>query len=133
MLIKNTTMSYNSTMERTFINSDAFTRIFDKLIADRKLLIEDFEQFESTLLNDPKQGDLIPGMEGLRKTRIKSSGRGKSGGFRIDYLDFPEDGVTYYIVIYPKNIKEDLSAEEKKIVLKMIRIIKKGVKDGRNV
>ena len=51
----------------------------------------------------------------------------------IDYLDFPEEGITYYIVIYPKNVKEDLSHEEEKVILKMIHEIKKGVKNGRNV
>jgi hypothetical protein len=120
-------------MKRTFINSTVFTRIFDKLIAEGKLLIEDFEKFEEALLKDPEQGDLIPGMGGLRKTRIKSSTKGKRGGFRIDYLDFPEEGITYYIVIYPKNVKEDLSPEEKKIILKMIQEIKKGVKNERDV
>lgn len=120
-------------MKRTFINSTVFSRIFDKLISERKLLIEDFQKFESNLMKDPEQGDLIPGMGGLRKIRIKSSTKGKSGGFRIDYLDFPEKGVTYYIVIYPKNVKEDLSPEEKKIVLKMVQEIKRGVKNERNV
>lgn len=120
-------------MKRTFINSAIFTRIFDKLITERKLLLEDFEKFEVTLLKNPEQGDLIPGMGGLRKARIKSSAKGKSGGFRLDYLDFPENEITYYIVIYPKNVKADLSSEEKKIILKMIQEIKKGVKNERNV
>jgi hypothetical protein len=120
-------------MRRTFINSAVFTRIFDKLVTERKLLIEDFEEFEATLIKNPEQGDLIPGMGGLRKTRIKASTKGKRGGFRLDYLDFPEEGITYYIVIYPKNVKDDLSSEEKKIILKMIQEIKKGVKNERNV
>lgn len=120
-------------MKRTFINSAIFTRFFDKLITERKLLIEDFEKFESDLLKNPEQGDLIPGMGGLRKARIKSSTKGKSGGFRLDYLDFPEKGIIYYIVIYPKNVKANLDSDEKKILLKMIQEIKKGVKNERNI
>lgn len=116
-----------------FINTEIFTRHFDKFIQEGRLTQKDFEDFENELLNDPKKGAVIPGMGGLRKTRIKSSSSGKSGGFRIDYLDFPEAGITYYVVIYPKNVKEDLSPEEKKIVLKIVEKIKKGIKDGKNV
>ena len=116
-----------------FINSEIFTRIFDKLIKERKLIQKDFEEFENDLLRDPQQGDVIPGMNGLRKTRIKSSSRGKRGGFRLDYLDFPEAGITYYVVIYPKNVKEDLNDEEKKNILKLIEKIKRGIKNEQNV
>lgn len=115
-------------MKRMFINSEIFTKFFDKFIKDGKLLQKDFEDFENELLKDPKKGDVIPGMGGLRKSRIKSADGGKSGGFRLDYLDFPDDGITYYIVIYPKSIKEDLSPEEKKIILKLIEKIKEGVR-----
>jgi hypothetical protein len=86
-------------------------------------------EFEETLLENPKLGRVIPGMEGLRKTRIKSTTKGKRAGFRLDYLDFPDEEVLYYVVIYPKNEKEDLSPDEKKIILGLIREIKKGVRN----
>lgn len=116
-------------MKRTCINSPVFTRIYDQLVVENKLSEQDFIEFEQELLKDPKKGVVIPGLEGLRKIRIKSTTKGKRGGFRVDYLDFPEYGILYYIVIYPKNVKGDLSPEEKKIVLNMVREIKKGVKD----
>jgi len=117
-------------MKRTFIHTDIFCRIFDKLVSERKLSSEDFEQFEQSLLTDPKAGDVIPGMEGLRKARMKSTSHGKRGGFRVDYLDLPEYAITYYIVIYPKNVKDDLSTEEKKVIVNMIKQIKMEVKNG---
>lgn len=116
-------------MKRTCINSPAFTRIYDQLIAENKLSEQDFIEFETELLKDPKKGTVIPGLDGLRKIRLKSTSKGKRGGFRIDYLDFPEYEVLYYVVIYPKNVKEDLNPSEQKIVLNMIREIKKGVKN----
>src|SRR5690348_1905866 len=116
-------------MKRTCINSPAFTRIYDQLISEKKISEQDFIEFEQELLKDPKKGRVIPGLNGLRKTRIKSTSKGKSGGFRVDYLDFPEHEILYYVVIYPKNVKEDLSSEEKKIVLNMVHEIKKGVKN----
>ena len=120
-------------MKRTFIYSALFTRIFDQLIESKKLLSEDFEAFEQFLVNNPQSGDVIPGLGGLRKSRIKSASKGKRSGFRVDYLDFPDEGVTYYIVIYPKNVKSDLTSDEKKVILQMIQEIKKGVKNERNV
>ena len=120
-------------MKRIFVNSEIFTRFFDKFIKEGKLLQKDFEDCEKDILNNPKKGDVIPGMRGLRKIRIKSSTGGKRGGFRLDYLDFPEAGITYYLVIYPKNVKEDLNAEEKKVILKMIEQIKEGVKNEQDV
>jgi hypothetical protein len=120
-------------MERICINSPIFTRIYDQLVSAKKLSDSDFIEFEQELLKDPKKSIVIPGMDGLRKARIKSITKGKRGGFRIDYLDFPEYEILYYIVIYPKSTKEDLAPEEKKIILKMIQEIKKEVKNERNV
>jgi hypothetical protein len=37
--------------------------------------------------------------------------------------------VLYYVVIYPKNVKEDLSPDEKKSILDMVQVIKKRVKN----
>jgi hypothetical protein len=116
-------------MKRIFVNSPAFTRIYDQLIAEHKLSEQDFVDFEQDLLKDPQQGKAISGMDGLRKIRIKSTTKGKRGGFRLDYLDFPDEEVLYYIVIYPKSNKDDLSSDEKKIVLRMIKEIKKGVRN----
>ena len=117
-------------MKRTFIYTGIFTRIFDKLVKEGKLLEADFEQFENDLLQDTTQGNVIPGMAGLRKVRLKSANGGKRGGFRVDYLDFPGAELTYYVVIYPKNVKDDLTSEEKAAILKMIKLIKDEVKNG---
>ena len=109
-----------------FIYSTIFAKIYDGLVADGLLLAEDFEDLEQTILKNPQTGDVIPQMSGLRKIRLKSATKGKRGGFRIDYLDFPEAGITYFVVVYPKNVKGDLTPDEKKIVLRMIKIIKEG-------
>jgi hypothetical protein len=116
-------------MKRTCINSPAFTRIYDQLIAEHKLSEQDFVDFEQELLKDPKKGSVIPRLEGLRKARLKSTSKGKRGGFRVDYLDFPDEEVLYYVVLYPKNVKDNLSPEEEKIILRLVRDIKKGVKN----
>jgi hypothetical protein len=111
-------------MQRTFIQLPPFTRYLDDFINRGKILKEDFEEFEDELLNNPSIGEVIPGLSGLRKTRLKGAHVGKRGGFRVDYLDIPEVGKIYLIVLYPKNEKTDLTSEEKKIVLRLVKQLK---------
>jgi hypothetical protein len=74
---------------------------------------------------------VIPGLVGLRKTRLKSAGKGKRGSFRVDYLYIPERGKLYLLILYAKNVKEDLSEEEKKQLSKIVVQIKKQQKMGK--
>lgn len=111
-------------MERTFIQLPPFSQSFDELIAKGRILEADFEEFEKILLNNPQLGDVIPGLSGLRKIRLKGAHTGKKGGFRVDYLDMPEYGKLYLIVLYPKNVKEDLNPDEKKIIRRLVKQLK---------
>ena len=104
-------------MKRLIIQQKLFSRELDSLIADKKLLTSDYEDFEKDLLRNSKMSEVIPGLGGIRKTRLKSANKGKRGGFRVDYLDIPEVEVLHLIVIYGKNVKEDLSSDEKKLLL----------------
>lgn len=117
-------------MKRTIIQLPPFSRYLDELIAQGKLSKSDFETFEWKLIKNPQEGDVIPGLLGLRKTRLKAMNKGKSGGFRVDYLDIPEKGKLYFIVLYPKNVKEDLSAEEKKMIAHLIKQLKEEASHG---
>ena len=93
-------------MKRIVVQLHGFSRDLDQLIASGKVLTEDFEDFEWNLINAPKKGDVIPGLHGLRKTRLKSSTKGKRGGFRVDYLDIEEVEMLIFLVIYGKNEKK---------------------------
>ena len=73
-------------MKRTFIQTKEFSDVYDKLEAQHKILVTDYEDFENALLNNPEIGDLIEGTGGLRKTRLKSASKGKRGGFRVCFL-----------------------------------------------
>lgn len=117
-------------MERTIIQLPPFSRYLDALIAERKLSKEDFEDFENFLIKNPQIGDVIPGLAGLRKIRLKAANKGKRGGFRVDYLDMPEYGKLYFIVLYPKNVKEDLSPDEQKIIARLVKTLKEEAKYG---
>ena len=77
-------------------------------------------------MENPQSGDVIEGTGGARKLRIQLVGRGKSGGGRVIYLDVFEYEVLYLLFAYPKNVQENLTAEQKKAIRKMTEAIKKG-------
>lgn len=68
------------------------------------------------LEHDPAAGDVIPGGGGARKLRLARQGGGKSGGYRI--ITYYGGGTTpvYLIDVYAKNVKTNLSADERKAV-----------------
>jgi hypothetical protein len=88
-------------------------------------LVTDYEDLEKLLCNQPDSGALIQKTGGLRKIRLKSSSKGKRGGFRVCYFDFPEKEQLFFIVIYGKNEQENISEEDKAVFKKLIEKIKK--------
>lgn len=66
------------------------------------------------LIDHPEAGDMIPGSGGVRKLRWAAKGKGKRGGVRIVYLYVVVAARIYLIRCYAKNVKTDLSADEKK-------------------
>ena len=101
-------------MKRHFVQTRAFSKSINDLIDKKKLLHEDFEAFKKKLTENPEEGDLIRGTGGVRKTRLKSATKGKSGGFRICYFDDSKSEELFLILIYQKNEQETLTADEKK-------------------
>lgn len=59
------------------------------------------------------------------KLRIKLGNHGKSGGARVIYLDVFEKEKLYFLFAYPKNVQENLTAEQKKAIKNIIDEIKK--------
>ena len=86
---------------------------------------EDLLTLEHILLENPHKGDVIEGTGGARKLRIQlNDNRGKSGGGRVIYLDVFEKERLYFLFAYPKNVQENLTAEQKKAIAAMIACIK---------
>ncbi len=103
-------------MNRQIVLSKYFDKCIKTYISKNKIFAKDFESLKKELIENPEMGDLVPGTGGMRKIRLKSTSKGKSGGFRIYYLDSPIKKKLFLADIYPKNEKENLSAEEKKIL-----------------
>jgi hypothetical protein len=66
------------------------------------------------LIDHPDAGDVIPGAAGSRKLRWAAKGKGKRGGARIIYLYLVIAARIYLLRCYAKNVRTDLTADEKK-------------------
>jgi len=67
------------------------------------------------------QGNIITGSGGLRKIRWGSKGKGKRGGCRIIYYWDNNNETFYMLLAYQKNMQEDLTPEQLKILSKLVR------------
>lgn len=103
------------------------TSIFDKsaayYIKKRQLLEKDLLQLKMVLAMLPDKGDLIAGTGGIRKIRLKASGSGKSGGFRVCYY-YRVGFEIYLLLIYPKNKQENLTSDQKSELKHIVQHIK---------
>jgi len=109
-------------MRREFIR----TNIFEEDWKNAGLNEDDLYELEDLLLENPQAGDVIPHLSGGRKLRFAASGRGKSGGVRVVYVDVVVREHIYLLLAYPKNVQTDLTPEQKRTLNKIIAKIKKG-------
>jgi hypothetical protein len=66
------------------------------------------------LIDHPDAGVVIADAAGARKLRWAAKGKGKRGGARIIYLYVVIAARIYLLQCYAKNVKTDLTADEKK-------------------
>lgn len=109
-------------MNRTFIEVPMFTKKWNEL----KLNDEILKDLQNILLNDPKSGNVIQGTGGLRKIRIPMKNKGKSSGSRVIYIDIELKKTIYFLNVYSKNEKDNLTDDEKKALKTMVKILKEG-------
>ena len=109
-------------MNRTFIEVPIFTKKWKEL----GFTEENLRDLENILLANPKSGDVIQGTGGLRKIRIPLNSKGKRGGGRVIYVDIEFRETIYFINVYTKNEKDDLTEEEKKAFKAVVSSLKEG-------
>ncbi|WP_428484912.1 addiction module toxin RelE [Rhodopila sp.] len=69
-----------------------------------------------TLARDPRAGDVMPGLDGIRRLRVAPKGRGKSGAFRVIHDVLTEAQPILALLIHGKNEPGDLSPPQRKKV-----------------
>jgi mRNA-degrading endonuclease RelE of RelBE toxin-antitoxin system len=96
------------------------TAVFSKQV-EKLLDAESYRLLQLRLVQDPEAGALIQGTGGLRKIRWQGSGRGKRGGVRAIYYWATSQGEILMLLMYPKSERDDLSAEQKKVLAALVR------------
>jgi hypothetical protein len=86
---------------------------------------DDLSELQNEICENPAKPPVIQGTGGIRKIRVAKGSRGKSGGARVLYGDFPEHGIVYLFAVYPKSEKEDIDESEKKALKAMMNQINK--------
>jgi hypothetical protein len=73
-------------MKKLFIETTGFTREVIARLDDRT-----YAEFQTRLMANPDEGEVMPGCGGLRKIRLADPKRqkGKRGGSRVIYLHVP--------------------------------------------
>ena len=104
---------------RLFVELSIFKKKVD-VWGGQKLL----KAIQDELLKNLDQGDIIQGTGGVRKLRIAKEHSGKSGGYRVFYLDLPQKGITYLMTILDKRDSENISDHEKAILKALAKAIK---------
>lgn len=99
-----------------FIETPTFTRLLLALLSD-----EEYRTLQNVLLENPECGDLIQGGGGIRKLRHGRQGSGKRGGVRVIYYWRKAQNQIYFLLIYSKGRKDDLSAEETALLRELVK------------
>lgn len=86
----------------------SFSKIRHELFTD-----DEFQEFQTYLLNHYEDGDVISHSGGCRKIRWSRKGMGKRGGVRVIYYARTISGRIYLLLVYPKNSQSDLTHDQK--------------------
>ena len=95
------------------------TPVFTKQASGDLFTDEELTSLQMELMQDPQKGDLIVGSGGLRKIRVATVGKGKSGGSRVIYYISTPDSV-FLLIAYAKSRKDTLTKNEIKILREII-------------
>ncbi len=104
---------------RVFIELSIFKNKVDALGG-----VELLKAIQMEILKDPTKGDIVQGAGGIRKIRVARGKSGKSGGYRVFYLDLPDKGQTYLMTILDKRDSENILDEEKVLLKNFAKKIK---------
>lgn len=110
----------------TVVETQPFIRHAADCLSD-----EDRKAFIDHIARNPVDGDVIEGTGGARKVRWGREGSGRRGGVRVIYYFYDQDAPIFLLTVYPKNVKDNLSAAEKKAIKGATGIIKEKIRAKR--
>lgn len=99
----------------TLVETDSFYKESRKHLSESEI-----DELKVFLALNPKEGDLIPGLKGLRKIRWQTHRKGKSGGVRVIYFFYNENCPLFLLEMYSKAQKTGLSPQDKKLARRLV-------------
>ena len=79
---------------------------------------------ELHIADNPEIHPVVPGTGGVRKARWGRQGKGKRGGARVIYFYRSAADVVYFLDIYGKAAKEDLTPADKQQLKDLVNRLK---------
>ncbi len=112
-------------MDLTFVERPEFTKVITTFTDDEQLRL-----FQNELAKAPERWPVVAGTGGLRKARMRLSGRGKSGGARVLYLYFPRHHTVFLYWAYMKGEIETVPRHQLREIRHAVQTIKKYYEDA---
>jgi hypothetical protein len=81
---------------------------------------------ELHIADSPEIHPVVAGTGGVRKARWGRPGKGKRGGARVIYFCRSAADVVYFLDIYTKGVKEDLTPADKQQLKGLVNRLKGG-------
>lgn len=107
-----------------FVESRSFTARLSHLA--KSSWPDVLESIQDALLANPRRGDLVRGLGGIRKARASnpSRGKGQRGGFRYLYLYLEHRSHIHLLFFLDKNEQEDLDSGQRAALRAMVEAIR---------
>lgn len=105
-----------------------YTFIETPLFARSAVFLSDDElrAAQIAIVTNPRAGVAIVATSGARKLRVRTRGRGKSGGARIIYLDNTERCRQVWLLLaYDKTVTDDISTAGRRALAALVSDIKR--------
>lgn len=97
------------------------TRQYLRDLRRLKVSADDVDRMERAIAANPLAAPVIQGLRGIRKARFRIANRGKSGGGRAIYFFMVAEDAVIMLMAYPKSEKDDLSADDRKVLLRILK------------
>ncbi len=104
-----------------FVETSLFTRLLHAHLDD-----DEYRGLQSYLIELPEAGALIRATGGVRKVRWRARGKGKSGGVRVIYYWVKADDRIFFLTIYGKSEKEDLTPQDLRTIARLMKELGNG-------
>lgn len=102
------------------VETSAFSSQADEIWSD-----EEREEFVNFIAANPEAGRVITDTGGVRKIRWAIAGRGKRSGARVIYFFYNRTASIYLLMVYSKNVRQNLSPRDKKLLRAEVAKLKK--------